>query len=371
MKYKIRVGAPKIVEKDIQQVLKALRENRLSSGKYTENFEKNFAKYIQVKYAVGVNSGTSALLLMLAATNIGKGDEVITTSFTYAATTNVIILQGAKPVFVDIDQDSYNLDPSKILKKVTKKTKAIMPIHYGGQSSNMSEIMKIARECNLLVFEDAAPAVGALHKGKKVGGIGDAGGFSFFPDKNMTTGEGGMLTTNSEEIATKAKIMSRNGASSRYYHIEIGWNFKLPDPNSALGISQLKRLPKTLKERSKLASNYNELFLENLEGKIIIPKIDKGNTHTFNLYNIRFNSSKDRDYVKAFLEKNKIETRICFPPVHLQPVYSKLVKVPKNSLKITEECARTSLCMPMFPDLTEKNQKEIVLLVKKALRNHE
>ena len=306
---------------------------------------------------------------MLAAKGVKDGDEVITTPYTYAATTNVIMVQGAKPVFVDIESNFYNMDPSKIEEKITKKTKVIMPIHFGGQPSEMNEIMKIAKNHGLLVFEDAAPAAGALYYRKKVGGIGDAGAFSFFPDKNMTTGEGGMLTTNSDEIAKKAQIMKRNGAPSRYYHTEIGWNFKMPDPNAALGISQLKKLPSRIKEREKLSLKYSILFREEIGEEVITPKIKKGCTHTFNSYNIRFKTQKVRDAVKQYLEKKKIETRVCFPPVHLQPIYKKLLKTPRGSLPITEKCAKTTLCMPIFPGLTKEIQKEIVSHVKSAMIN--
>ena len=368
MNYDIKVGGPFLDDEDIESMVKALREGRLSSGVYAEEFEKEFAKFIGVKHGVSVNSATSALQIMLAIKGIGKNDEVITTPYTYAATANVIVLQGAKPVFVDIELDSYNIDSSKIEEVISEKTKAIMPIHYGGQSADMKEIMKIANENNLSVYEDAAPSAGAMYKEQKVGSIGDAAAFSFFPDKNMTTGEGGMLTTNSDEIAKRAQIMKRGGAESRYFHTEIGWNFKMPDPNAALGISQLKKLPEIIKEKQKTASYYSKLFQEELCNEIIIPKIKKDRNHTFNLFSIRFKNEKTRNSVKKYLDEKRIESRICFPPVHLQPIYKKLFNFKSNSFPNSELSAKTTLCMPMILGLTDSVQEKIVNHVKEAIR---
>lgn len=367
MNYDIKVGGPFLDDEDIESMVKALREGRLSSGVYAEEFEKKFAKFIGVKHGVSVNSATSALQIMLAIKGIGKNDEVITTPYTYAATANVIVLQGAKPVFVDIELDSYNIDSSKIEEVISEKTKAIMPIHYGGQSADMTEIMKIANENNLSVYEDAAPSAGAIYKEQKVGSIGDAAAFSFFPDKNMTTGEGGMLTTNSDEIAKRAQIMKRGGAESRYFHTEIGWNFKMPDPNAALGISQLKKLPEIIKEKQQLALNYTKLFQDILP-EVIVPKIKKDRNHTFNLFSIRFKDEKTRNSVKCYLDEKKIETRICFPPVHLQPIYQKLYDFKLNMFPVSELAAKTTLCMPMLVGLSESIQENIVEYVKKAVR---
>ncbi len=365
MDFDIRVANPIIDDKDIEYVVKALKEKRLSSGKYAEIFEKKFAEFIGVKHAVSMNSASAALLVMLEAKKIGKDDEVITTPFTYAATANVIVLQGAKPVFVDIEDESYNIDPTKIEEKITSKTKAIMPIHYGGQSAEMGQIKKIAQDNGLLVFEDAAPAAGATYQNEKVGGIGDAGAFSFFPDKNMTTGEGGMLTTNSDEIAEKASLLKKNGAKERYHHIAIGWNFKMPDPNAALGISQLEKLPFTIKEKNRLADNYTKIITKEIDG-IVTPITKHGCLHTFNLYSVRFDNKGIRDRVKKHLEENRIETRICFPPVHTQPIFMELLKTKKGDFPIAEKSAETSLCLPMYSDLTEDNQRKITTHIKEA-----
>ena len=208
--FKIRVAEPNITEEDAKAVYQAVKENCLSgSGPYNKQFEYEFSKYLGIENAVTVNSGTAALHLSLEALGIKNGDEVITTPFTFAATSNVIAVQNAKPVFVDIESETFNIDPSKIEKSITSKTKAIMPIHYAGQSCEMDEINEIAQKHNLHVIEDAAPAVGALYKGKKAGTLGDIAGFSFFPDKNITTGEGGMIVTNDSELAEKCQILKK------------------------------------------------------------------------------------------------------------------------------------------------------------------
>ena len=233
----------------------------------------------------------------------------------------------------------------------------------------MEPIRKIAQDAGLLVFEDAAPAAGAVYQNQKVGGIGDAGAFSFFPDKNMTTGEGGMLTTNSDEIAEKARILKKNGAKERYHHTEIGWNFKLSDINAALGISQLKKLPNIVEKRNKIAENYSMFFKELLGEEVIIPSIKENCSHTFNIYNIRFKNENVRNRVKDYLHSKKVETRICFPPVHLQPIYKKLLTIPEGLYPVAEECAKTTLCLPMFIGLTSTQQESIVNHVRNAIKN--
>jgi perosamine synthetase len=369
MSFDIRVGGPVIDENDIQSVVETLRQGRLSGGIFAEKFEKEFAEFTGVKHAISVNSATAALQLMLATNDIGVGDEVITTPYTFAATANVIILQGAKPIFVDIESNYYNIDSTKIEEKITENTKAIMPIHYGGQTSQMDEINKIAKKFNLLTFEDAAPAAGAKLNNKKAGSIGDAGAFSFFPDKNMTTGEGGMLTTDSDHIAERARIMKKHGAPSRYHHTEIGWNFKMPDMNAALGISQLKKLPNIIKKKNELAKYYHDIFADKLRGVVETPKTMKSCYHTFNIYNIKFENEIQRNKVKKHLEENKIETRICFPPVHLQPIYSKLMNLKEGSFPISEKSSKNTLCLPMYANISNQTQDNIVNRVKNILGN--
>ena len=362
--FKIRVAEPNIEEEDAKAMYQAVKENRLSSGKYVEEFEKEFAKYVGVKEAVAVNSGTAAIHLPLESLNLNAGD-VITTSFTFAATSNVIVLQNMKPVFVDIEPETYNLDPKKIESAITTKTKAIMPIHYGGQCAEMDEINEIASKHNLHVIEDAAPALGGIYKNRKAGTLSKISGFSFFPDKSITTGEGGMITTDDNDLAEKCRILRKNGASKRYYHDYIGWNFRMPDPNAALGKSQLKRIEKIIKLKNEKADYYREK-LQNIDG-VIPPFVKNYNKHTFMLYSILTKNSSQRQKIITELNKKGIETRINFPPVHLQPVYVKRFNFKMGSLPVTEDIANRILGLPIFIKMTNEQQDIITESIKRSI----
>ena len=365
--YKIRVGSPYITEEDANAMYEAVKGNFLGPGPYVDEFEKRIANYLGVKEAVAVNSGTSAMLLPLAALKIKAGDEIITTPFTFAATSNVIILNNAKPIFVDIEDKTFNLDPSKIEAAITPKTKAIMPIDYGGQSAETIQIMEIAEKNNLIVIEDAAPALGAVHRSKKVGSISHVSGFSFGPDKNLNTGEGGMITTNDSELAEKCRILRKNGAEKRYYHTYIGMNAKMPDPNAALGISQLKRIDSLISKKTALADYYSR-NLETIE-EIRIPLVKNYNNHTFMLYSILAKTNKIREKIREHLEKKGIETRINFPPVHLQPIYQKLIGNLEGKFPISEEISKRVLGLPIFQNLKQDQQDTVINEIKNALEN--
>lgn len=364
--FKIRVAEPNIEEEDAKAMYQAVKENRLSSGKYVEEFENEFAKYVGVKEAIAVNSGTAAIHLPLESLNLNAG-EVITTSFTFAATSNVIVLQNMKPVFVDIEPETYNIDPKKIEAAITTKTKAIMPIHYGGQCAEMDEINEIAGKHNIHVIEDAAPALGGIYKNRKAGTLSKISGFSFFPDKSITTGEGGMITTNDSDLAEKCRILRKNGASKRYYHDYIGWNFRMPDPNAALGKSQLKRIEKIIKLKNEKADYYREK-LQNVDG-VVPPFVKNYNRHTFMLYSILTKNNSQRQKIITELNKKGIETRINFPPVHLQPVYVKRFNFKVDSLPITEDIANRILGLPIFIKMTNEQQDIITESIKRSIGN--
>lgn len=362
--YKIRVGQPHITEEDAQAMYEAVKGTFLGPGPYVEKFEKEFAKYIGTKEAVAVNSGTSAMLLPLAALNINEGDEVITTPYTFAATSNVILLNRAKPVFVDIEPDTFNLDPKKIEKAITPKTKAIMPIDYGGQSAETIEINEIAQKHDLIVLEDGAPALGAIHKNRKVGSISTVTGFSFGPDKNMNTGEGGMITTDDTELAETCRILRKNGAEKRYYHTFIGWNAKMQDPSAALGLSQLKRIESIIETKNQAAKQYTEL-LKKING-ITTPVVKQYNRHTFMLYPILAKNNQQRERIRLALDENGVETRINFPPVHLQPIYRKLIGTKEGMFPISEEMSERTLGLPIFLKITTEQQEMITEIITKV-----
>ena len=364
-KFHIPSAEPNITEDDAKAAYNAIKEGRLSSGSYVKKFEQEFANYIGTKFAIAVNSATSGLQLSLASLGIYDG-EVITTPFTYAATSNVIVHQNAKPVFVDVDKATYNIDPDKIEKAITKKTRAIMPIHYGGQCSEMEEISEIASKHNLFVIEDAAPAIGATHKQRRAGTFGIISAFSFFPDKNLTTGEGGMVVTSDPELADKCEELRKNGASSRYHHTSIGWNFKMPDPNAALGLSQLKRIESIIATKNKIAKYY-QVSLEKIN-EIQPPIVKEYNRHTFMLYSILTKDLKQREEIKNALADKGIESRINFPSVHLQPIYKQMFGFQSGSFPISENLSDRILGLPIFFSMKEDQQDQIVNVIREIVK---
>ena len=364
-KFHIPSAEPNITEDDAKAAYNAIKEGRLSSGSYVKKFEQEFANYIGTKFAIAVNSATSGLQLSLASLGIYDG-EVITTPFTYAATSNVIVHQNAKPVFVDVDKTTYNIDPDKIEKAITKKTRAIMPIHYGGQCSEMEEISEIASKHNLFVIEDAAPAIGATHKQRKAGRFRMISAFSFFPDKKLTTGEGGMVVTSDPELADKCEELRKNGASSRYHHTSIGWNFKMPDPNAALGSSQLKRIESIIATKNKIAKYY-QVSLEKIN-EIQPPIVKEYNRHTFMLYSILTKDLKQREEIKNALADKGIESRINFPSVHLQPIYKQMFGFQSGSFPISENLSERILGLPIFFSMKEEQQDQIVNVIREIAK---
>jgi len=358
----IPISKPQIGQEEKNAVLNTLSSGYLIQGERVNKFEENFNKYIGVKYAVAVNSGTSALYLSLLSLGIKKGDEVITTPFSFIASSNCILYCNARPIFVDIDSRTFNLDTKKIEEKITKKTKAIIVIHLYGQPAEMDHLREIAEQHNLFLIEDACQAHGAEYKGKKVGGIGDIGCFSFYPTKNMTTGEGGMVTTNDSEIAEKIRLLRNHGQPKKYTHSLLGFNFRMTDIAAAIGIEQLKKLDKFNKIRT-----YNAKFLtKNLSDikEITLPFVSSNVKHVFNQYTIRFHSDKiSRNKLIQELDKNGIKTAIYYPlPIYKQPLYQKLGF--DDHLPETEKTAKEVLSLPAHPALTNKDLSFIISQIK-------
>ena len=264
---KVPVAKPIIGDEEIENVVEVLKSGMIAQGPKVEEFEQKFADWIGTKYAIAVNSGTAALHVALLSCGIGKGDEVITTPFTFIASGNAIVYTGAKPVFADIDLKTYTLNPDTIESLITENTKAILPVHLYGQSANMDRINEIAEKHGLIVIEDAAQAHGATCNGKNVGNMGDMACFSFYPTKNMTTSEGGIITTNDEDLAESAKIFRAHGASVRYHHDAIGYNFRMTDISAAIGLAQLEKIDGFNDKRIENAAYLNE-GLKDVEGVI-------------------------------------------------------------------------------------------------------
>lgn len=348
----IKLVDPWIDEKEKKAVEEVLDSKWLTQGKKTEEFEEKFAHYCGTKYALANANGTCALHLALMALGIQQGDEVIVPSFTFIATSNSVLFVGAKPVFADIQKDSFNIDPEDIRKKITKKTKAILPVHYGGQIADMDEIMEIAKEYDLVVIEDAAEAHGALYKNRKAGSIGDCACFSFTPGKNMVTGEGGMVTTNNGDIARKINLLRNHGQERKYYHTTLGFNFRITEMQAALGICQLEKLEAIIKIKNKTAEIYKE-ELEGING-IQTPALMPSRQHVYMLYTIKINeaSGKKRDELQSYLSSEGIETRVYFPPCHLQPLYKQL-RLDSAKLDNTMEVSSQVLSLPINPFIKE------------------
>lgn len=349
----IPIAKPQIGKEEKQAVLKVLELGMLAQGPEVLEFEKRFAKFVEAKYAVAVSSGTAALHLALLAHGIGSGDEVITTPFSFIASSNCILFVGAKPVFADIEPDYFCLDPSLMEKKINKKTKAIIPIDLYGQPCQIKEILRIARKYNLVVIEDACQAHGATFGGRRVGSF-TATGFSFYPTKNMTTGEGGMVTTNNRQIAEKIKMLREHGSRVRYHHDILGYNFRMTEMAAAIGIEQLKKLEKFNRQRIKNAE-YLSRKLSKIDG-IIVPKVRKGCRHVFHQYTIRITPEfgKSREEVIEELKRNKIGFGIYYPlPIHKQKLYRKLGY--KDTLPVAEKMSKQVLSLPIHPGVTKKD----------------
>ena len=300
---KVSIASPVIEEEEINAVIDVMKSGMIAQGPKVIEFEEEFAKYVGAKYGIATNSGTSALHVALLAAGIGEGDEVITTPFTFAATGNSILYTGARPVFVDIDPETFTIDPAKIEEAITDKTKAIMPVQLYGQAADMELIMKIAKEHDLIVIEDAAQAHGAEYNGEKVGNLGDMACFSFYPTKNMTTSEGGMITTNNEEFAENAKVFRAHGSATKYHHDVLGYNFRMTDIAAAIGLEQLKKIDSFNAKRIENAKCLNE-GLKDIEA-IETPVLKDGCKHVYHQYTIKIKDGK-RDELSDYLIENGI-----------------------------------------------------------------
>ena len=349
----IPIAKPSLNEAEINTVINVLRSGMIAEGVYVKEFEEAFADYIGVKYAVAVNSGTSALHAALLSHDIGIGDEVITTSFSFIATANSILFTGAKPVFADIEYDTFNIDPNDIINKITPKTKALMPVHLYGHSADMKVIMEIAQDYNLIVIEDACQAHGATCCGKKVGSFG-TGIFSFYPTKNMTTGEGGMITTNDDNVVEYAKMVRSHGSKQRYVHEIIGYNMRMTNISAAIGLIQLEKLDNFIQIRQKNAKILSD-NLQNIDN-ITIPTIRNEYTHVFHQYTLRV---KKRDKFSEILKANGIDTGIYYPiPIHRQPIYKKLGY--DDNLLECETAAQEVLSIPIHPAISKNELITII-----------
>lgn len=347
-------------KEEIKAVAEVLKSGNLAQGRKVEEFERKFAEYIDVEHAIAVCNGTAALHLAWLALGIGSGDEIITTPFSFIASSNSILLAGAKPVFVDIELDTYNIDPEGIKEKINEKTKALLPVHLYGHPANMKAICEIAEDWDLYVIEDACQAHGASYNGKKVGSFGDLSAFSFYPTKNITTGEGGMITTSDGEIANKLRLLRNHGSNTRYLHEILGFNLRMTDISAAIGIEQLKKLDQ-FNERRRENAAFLSKKLRKING-IITPRVKRRYKHVFHQYTIRVTEEfkMNRDRVALELSKRGIGTGVYYPiPIHKQPFYRKLGY--NCVLPNSELAAREVLSLPVHPGVDGKDINYIAI----------
>jgi len=352
------------IDTAIQRVLES---GRFILGPEVEAFEREVAEYLGVKHAIGVASGTDALLLSLKALGIGPGDGVIVPSFTFFATAGVVVNAGATPVFTDIDPKTYNIDPESVKDLFTHHPspitiRAIIPVHLYGQPADMDEIMRLAKEYDLYVIEDAAQAIGAEYKGRKVGTIGHFGCFSFFPTKNLGAyGDGGLVVTNDDKLAEKVRMLRVHGSKPKYYHHLVGTNSQLDALQAAILRAKLPHLDEWTAARQKIASRYDGLLGDIKD--LAIPYRAPDRTHIFHQYTIRVLDGR-RDVLREFLKERGIGTQVYYPlPLHLQPCFRHL-GYKEGDLPESERASREVLSLPMFPELTEEEQGYVVQAIK-------
>ena len=359
---------PSIGEEEISGVVDTLRSGWLTMGPKTLEFERLIAEYTGSKHAIAVNSCTAALHLSLLCLEIGRGDEVITTPFTFAATGNTIANAGAKPVFVDIKKDTYNIDPEKIEERITPNTKAIIPVHYAGQACDIKAIMDIAEDHGLFVIEDAAHAIGSEYDGKKIGSFGTTTCFSFYATKNMTTGEGGAITTEDDALADRLRVMRLHGISKDawnrysekgkwYYEIEnAGWKYNMTDIQAALGIPQIKKLDRFIEIRRRHADLYNN-SLKGING-VITPFEDPRAKHIYHLYPLLLDEY-NRDRFIENMNDNGIGCSVHFIPLHLHPYYRSM-GFKKGDYPNAEWVYEREVSLPLYPKMTIEDVNYVI-----------
>lgn len=374
MGYKIPLSGPDITSKEKKAVLEVLKTSSLSLGtKYVE-FQNIMAKFAGVKHAVAVNSGTAGLHLIIRALGIGRGDEVITSPFSFISSSNCILFEGARPVFVDINKDTLNIDVSKIEEKITGKTKAILAVDVFSHPAEWDELKKIAKKHKLFLIEDSAEALGSEYKGKKCGSFGDAAVFAFYPNKQITTGEGGIILTNNKKIAEFCQSSANQGRKIQngkwLEHVRLGYNYRLDEMSCALGAAQMGRIKEILSKRAKVAELYNKK-LKNIES-LEIPFIKPGSSLSWFVYVVKLPkklSGKKRDAIIKKMAEKGVQCSNYFKPVHLQPFYKKEFGYKKGNFPVTEDISQRTLALPFYNNLSEKEIEFVVKSLKDAIQS--
>jgi dTDP-4-amino-4,6-dideoxygalactose transaminase len=356
----IHIAAPEIGTEEIAAVNEVLQSGMLAQGPKVSELEASFAEYCGTKYAAAISSGTAALHVALHAAGIGPGDEVITTPFSFIATINPILFVGAKPVLVDIAPETFMLDVSKVEAAITKKTKAIMPVHLYGQAANMAEVQALADKYSLKIIEDACQAIGADYGSKKAGNLGDLGCFSLYATKNIMSGEGGMITTNNEDYLNNIKQFRQHGMTGPYEYADIGYNYRLTDLQAAIAIEQIKKVERFTASRQKTAQLFND-GLKYIKG-LTLPKVAPNRNHVYHQYTIRVDKDfpLSREELVARLKEREIGAGIYYPKaLHLYPHIARIGYKP-GDFPEAERAGREVLSLPIHPKVTAANAQTII-----------
>ena len=358
---KIPVANTFIGEEEASKVYKTIKSGWISMGKKVQKFEADFAKFVDCKYALAVNSGTAALHLALIASDIKSDDHVLVPDITFASTAKVVLYENAKPILVECDPRTYNIDLLDAEKKITKKTKAIISVDMNGMPVDYDKITKFAKKYNLKFISDSAESLGAIYKNRKVGSIAPIHAFSFFPNKNLTTGEGGMITLNNKKMYEYMKKLRTMGQIERYNHQYLGYNYRMTDIAASIGIEQLKKVKQNVRYKQKIADKYDLAFKNN--SSLETPYIPKYVTqHAWYSYTISLSKKLNRDKIRNELKKNGIETRVSFPPLHIQPFLKGHLKPNNNFLPISEKAWKKLINIPLWRGL---NNREIAYVIEK------
>ena len=356
VKMQVPLSRPSINDDDVAAVLEVLRSPSLSMGPKVREFERAMARYAGTAEAVAVNSGTSGLHLCLAAAGIGPGDEVVTTPFSFVASANCALYQGATPVFADIDPLTLNIDPNQVEERLTERTRAVVPVDIFGQPAPIEDLMAVAGRHGLVLIRDACEGIGAERNGQRIGNQGLATVFAFYPNKQMTTGEGGIIVTNDVAYSRVLRSMSNQGRDDDgtwMTHVRLGYNYRLDEMSAALGISQLRRLETIIARRARVASWYNER-ISNING-VKAPYVAPETTRmSWFVYVVRLDERIDRDRLMAELQEDGIPSRPYFVPIHLQPLYCERFQFKPGDYPVTERIAKTTLALPFFTDMAQE-----------------
>ena len=363
------MSEPDITEDDIAAVVDVLKSKRWSLGPVLEAFEDAFARYTGTKYAVGVSSGTTGLHAAVATAGIGPSDQVVTSAFSFVASSNCILYENADPVFVDIDPDTFNLDPAGIESALTDRTRALLPIHVFGQICDMEPMLRIARNRDLVVIEDACEAIGSEHRGRKAGSFGDMAVFGFYPNKQIAAGEGGIVTCDDPALATRLRSLRNQGRDEMgtwLRHIHLGYNYRLGEINAALGLSQLNRIDDLLARRDRVAGWYNER-LRDLDGVGTMTPAPGTTRLSWFVYVIRLHPTIDRTTIIDRLQRAGVPSRIYFSPIHLQPYYRERFGYREGMLPVTEAVSQSTLALPFHTNMREAEVERVVAALRDAV----